>query len=463
MPTTCKLIASSTLGSNAAGIEFTNIPGTYTDLYLVVSSRTNEGVAISDLNVYFNGTTSSPSQAGYSGRNLQGSGAAASSASLTSYVVNAIQPGSSATASTFGSSEFYIPNYSGSTNKSVSFTAVQETNGTTAYIRCGAWLWSSTAAITSLYIFPGGTSTTNLVTGSSAFLYGITRSDDNSPGTFGIQATGGDVTISGGYKYHVFNATGTFTVTEPGFVECLVIAGGGGGGGNVTTEQTGAGGGGAGGYISTVGGENSGGGTTAVASRLINKGSYAVIVGGGGSSGSNGSKGANGTDSIFASFQAIGGGAGGAQQGNFSGNTGGSGGGAGYTGSKGPGIAGQGYDGGTVLGGSFAGQGGGGAGGAGGSHSSNNGGSGGVGVASSITGTSVTRAGGGGGGAYLSGTVGAGGSGGGGAGGNNASSGAGTAGTANTGGGGGGAGGATTNAAGGNGGSGVVIIRYRVS
>ena len=39
MATTCKLIAKTTLGSDAAEIDFTSIPATYTDLYLVTSIR----------------------------------------------------------------------------------------------------------------------------------------------------------------------------------------------------------------------------------------------------------------------------------------------------------------------------------------------------------------------------------------------------------------------------------------
>ena len=60
-----------------------------------------------------------------------------------------------------------------------------------------------------------------------------------------------DGTADGDYKYHVFNSSGTFTITTLGtdaVVEYLVIAGGGGGGGTDYDYQPASGGGGAGGY-----------------------------------------------------------------------------------------------------------------------------------------------------------------------------------------------------------------------
>ena len=58
-----------------------------------------------------------------------------------------------------------------------------------------------------------------------------------------FSATGGTESTSGGYKYHTFTSSGTFTAKAAGSVDYLIVAGGGGGG-----EQHGGGGGGAGGY-----------------------------------------------------------------------------------------------------------------------------------------------------------------------------------------------------------------------
>ena len=45
--------------------------------------------------------------------------------------------------------------------------------------------------------------------------------------------SGGTEVTSGGFKYHTFTASGTFTVSKKGLFEVLVIGGGGGGGGYV--------------------------------------------------------------------------------------------------------------------------------------------------------------------------------------------------------------------------------------
>lgn len=59
----------------------------------------------------------------------------------------------------------------------------------------------------------------------------------------GLDATGGTITTSGDYTIHTFTSNGTFTPSESGNVEALVVAGGGGGGMDM------GGGGGGGGVI----------------------------------------------------------------------------------------------------------------------------------------------------------------------------------------------------------------------
>lgn len=265
----------------------------------------------------------------------------------------------------------------------------------------------------------------------------------------GVVATGGtvyDVDAEGTtYRVHVFTNTGnsTFTVTQGGSVEYLIVAGGAGAG-----EGSG-GGGGAGGLLTGF--------------TIVTPQSYAVTVGSGGASATaNAGNGSDGANSSLFGLTAIGGGGGGGYNDN-SGRSGGSGGGAGRgSGSVGQGTAGQGNNGG--LGDSSgAGGGGGGAGGAGGNSSAQA--EGGIGISSSITGISNFYAGGGGAGNRSSAQSPRyqnpipGGFGGGG-GGQNRDIFPGTPGTPNTGGGGGG----QDNRFFGNiphpGGSGIVIVRY---
>ena len=167
MATTCELIASTTLGSAASFIEFTSVPGTHTDLLCVVTGRADISAANLDFYTEFNGVTT-----GYTVRRLFGNGSSAGSDNYTT-MFTGIMPGATATASTFGNTEIYIPNYAGSTNKSVSSTGVAENNSVTGIIRACAGLWSNTAAITSLKLIPNAGY--SFVSGSSAYLYGITR------------------------------------------------------------------------------------------------------------------------------------------------------------------------------------------------------------------------------------------------------------------------------------------------
>jgi len=252
----------------------------------------------------------------------------------------------------------------------------------------------------------------------------------------GLSATGGTITEVGGYRIHTFTSSGTFTVSEGGNVDYLVVAGGGAGGAANTGSGASGGGGGAGGFRNGTG-------------YAVTPQAYAITVGAGGA-GVYDRAGNSGSNSVFSSITSIGGGGGGTGS-SYPPATGGSGGGGDYIAGA-AGTAGQGSSGGT---GSAANQytsgGGGGAGGPGGNGVPSLSGNGGSGLPSSISGSVVYYAGGGGGGAYATGrTPGTGGQGGGGTG---QSSG----GMANTGGG-GGAGSGT----GYSGGSGIVIIRYPI-
>lgn len=168
MATTYELIASTTLGSASAPVTFSSIPATYDDLCCIVSSRSANAVATIGLFVRFNGDTNA---ANYSWRRLYGTGSA--TGSDTNGNAPMIIPGDSATASTFGSIEIYVPNYAGAANKSLSATGVTENNATAAVIAATAGLWSSTSAITSLSLYVD--SAQNFKTGSSFYLFGISK------------------------------------------------------------------------------------------------------------------------------------------------------------------------------------------------------------------------------------------------------------------------------------------------
>jgi hypothetical protein len=165
------LIETKTLGADAASIEFTSIPQDGTDLVLYVSLRTNRASAVADEGIVdFNGLTTNQTH-----RTLYGEGSSASSFAESRMYIYGL-PSTDATGNTFGNVSIHIPNYSGATNKSSSVDAVTENNATTAIQGLQAFLWSSTAAITSITISPRIGS--QLVAGSTISLYKITKGSD---------------------------------------------------------------------------------------------------------------------------------------------------------------------------------------------------------------------------------------------------------------------------------------------
>jgi hypothetical protein len=170
---TMTVIQHQELGSAQSSITFSSIPQTYTDLFLMLSLRTTtaqNGTAIDDGGITFNGANSNKS-----GRLLygQGSGSGGTGTYSDLYLW---YPSANATSNTFGNISVYIPNYSGATVKSTSHEIVTENNATFAYSMIFAGLWNSTAAITSLQVYPNGT---NFAQYSSATLYGILKGTSN--------------------------------------------------------------------------------------------------------------------------------------------------------------------------------------------------------------------------------------------------------------------------------------------
>lgn len=410
-----ELIAHQKLESTASAITFSNIPQTYTDLYVTVSVRSTN--ADDGLFFKFNNTTSNTSW-----RNLLGYGTGTLSQGGGGWLAGGgVRSG---TASTFTNVQVYVPSYASGVAKTASVDSTSEENGSTAYQFLVNNLWNDTAAINRIdFYLQGG----QLAVGSSATLYGVNRVSATSP-----MATGGSITYADGYWYHTFLSSGTFTPLVNLNTEFLVVAGGGGGG-----YQHG-GGGGAGGYYSNK--------FTATAST-----GYTVTVGAGGVSNTNNSApGGTGSNSTFNSITMLGGGGGGDR---FSspGTNGGSGGGGGYFTAAGAGTPPYGNSGGA---GDAHGGGGGGAGAAGQASTSTLAGNGGIGL-QWVNGKYY--AGGGGGGhqgssdpASLGGL---------GGGGNGSGAVSGIAGEIGTGGGGGGS--RYPGYSYGHGGSGVVIIRYK--
>ena len=165
-----QLIQTLTVGSGgAASIDFTSIPQTFTDLVILFSGRSNRNAIFDNIRVQPNGATT-----GVSSRMLYGNGSGASS--FTEAYVSGYTGGNNATASTFGNSSIYIPNYTSSNQKSFSIDSVSENNGTEAQQVLTAGLWTGTSAITSIILDQGDGTTWLQYT--SASLYGILKGSD---------------------------------------------------------------------------------------------------------------------------------------------------------------------------------------------------------------------------------------------------------------------------------------------
>lgn len=147
-------------------------------------------------------------------------------------------------------------------------------------------------------------------------------------------STGGTKTLAGGYVYHDFTADGTLEIEGSQYVDILLVGGGGGGGG--AGGGIGPGGGGGGGEVKVV------------TNHLLEEGTYAMVVGAGGTggtgviypNGANSTGGANGESSTGLGYTATGGGGGGTANSGQDpgGSNGASGGGGGYNTSGGTGL-----------------------------------------------------------------------------------------------------------------------------
>jgi hypothetical protein len=173
MPSTYTLISSNVLTSSAASVTFSAIPSTYTDLVLRVSARTDDTTDVkTTMTVTLNNDTSS----NYSSTSLRtnngttiSSGRDSNVTYLNQYFANA----ANSTSNTFSSLELYLPSYTSSANKPIGVFFTREGNTTAVDLYANANLWRNTASVNSIQI---GTFGLNFVSGSSFYLYGISKS-----------------------------------------------------------------------------------------------------------------------------------------------------------------------------------------------------------------------------------------------------------------------------------------------
>ncbi len=159
MPRTYEPIASTTLGSDTTDVEFTSIPGTFTDLVLITSIM-GSGASAIDVDFRFNGDTAT----NYSWTNLYGNGSSAISARVSS--VNYIRLGyvQGNAGAAWSVSRADIMSYA---NTNVFKTALVSHAAPQNFVTRNVGLWRSTSAITSLKVVGAFKS------GSTFSLYGV--------------------------------------------------------------------------------------------------------------------------------------------------------------------------------------------------------------------------------------------------------------------------------------------------
>lgn len=164
MPATFEPLATTTLSSAASSITFSSIPGTYTDLRIVLVAISDAGGAGQAILMRFN----SDSATNYSTTRLSGNGTTASSGrwSDISSIYCSIS-GLSTTIPTLQNIDVF--SYAGTTYKTVLLSNNEDKNGS-GYVENRVGLWRSTSAITTVLVLPNSG---NFASGTTATLYGI--------------------------------------------------------------------------------------------------------------------------------------------------------------------------------------------------------------------------------------------------------------------------------------------------
>jgi len=159
---TYALIESQVLGSSQASVTFSSIPGTYTDLILVIQAKTTDA-STSRLNGQLNSDTGN----NYSYTQLTGNGTSAASARIANFSILDFGGHPSTSNSRQAQATIHIMDYSNATTNKTTLIRFDDAGNETA-ARVG--LWRNTAAVTTISMSFGAG---NIAIGSTFRLYGI--------------------------------------------------------------------------------------------------------------------------------------------------------------------------------------------------------------------------------------------------------------------------------------------------
>jgi hypothetical protein len=157
------LIASTTVGAGgSSSIDFTSIPQTYTDLFILVSGRTSQ-----QGNVRLNLNSSA---SGFSVRTVFGFGGNTPASYTATVDLGRLTFSSDTPTTNFGAMQVHLPNYRSGVSKPFSSDNFAASfNG--GYVMITGGVWANNAAITSLSLLSPSGATFDQNT--TAYLYGV--------------------------------------------------------------------------------------------------------------------------------------------------------------------------------------------------------------------------------------------------------------------------------------------------
>lgn len=168
MPATYEPIASQTLGTSAASVEFSSIPGAYTDLVIVCMVQSTGAPTVQGGTMRINGDTGS----NYSHTILYGTGSGVGSHRIFGTNASRMRVFGDVPTSGFQFSRITLMSYA---NTNVNKTVLNEHGSAVSGDTVGriVGLWRSTAAITSVTLFSNDDGADSFTSGSTFALYGI--------------------------------------------------------------------------------------------------------------------------------------------------------------------------------------------------------------------------------------------------------------------------------------------------
>ena len=167
MPKGMQAIYSRTFTSNANGMTFNNIPQTYTDLLIKLSTKSTSPTQ-DIFGIYLNG-----SQANFNNTSLNGTGGSYNSGRSTYRAVGQMA-GTDYTSNAFSNYDIYIPDYTSTKFKQIIVDGVIENNATTSAITLVSNLVRTNAPIKS-FQYDSSTHGVVQLAGTTITLYGISR------------------------------------------------------------------------------------------------------------------------------------------------------------------------------------------------------------------------------------------------------------------------------------------------